>query len=97
MNLKVTPVNGEPTCFLVTSENNQNTQYKVDILCHRIGNHWNGECGCDNFHFARMKLVRAGTISRCKHLDAARDFALDNDLTNYARENNQGSKAERQT
>lgn len=61
--LKVTPVEHEICRFYVESEVKGRDPYLVDTI--------SGECGCWNYQ-CQLK----GTTARCKHLDAAREFEL---------------------
>lgn len=61
--LKVTPIAGELCRFYVDSAVEGRDPYLVDTL--------SNSCGCWHF-MCRLK----GTACRCKHLDAAREFEL---------------------
>jgi len=49
------------------------TEYLVDIAEHD----WIGECNCPHWIARLGKKVREGERLRCKHVNAARDYALD--------------------
>lgn len=73
--MKVFPINGEPTRFHVLGSNG--IRYLVDLAS------WsgNGQCGCPHFEYRLEPKLRLGAEPgremRCKHLAAARDYALD--------------------
>ena len=58
--------------YLVRSFNDSN-EYLVDISAHD----WVGECNCIHWTARLGKKVRSGERLRCKHIAAARDYALD--------------------
>ncbi len=94
-NLIIKRINGEPTRFFVHSETTPGKIYLVEILAHPIWDKenemedWNGECNCKNFACTRIVQVKGGYVSRCKHIDACRNYSMNRTLSGYAQENNQ--------
>lgn len=58
--------------YLVRSYNDEK-EYLVDIS----ENEWRGQCDCPHWTARLGKKVRSGERLRCKHIAAARDYALD--------------------
>ena len=73
--MRVIPIKGEPTRFYVQSATNPDREYLVDIDAYDCI----GQCACPNFTFNLNKHLRHGRRGnqfRCKHIEAARDYAL---------------------
>ncbi len=75
--LRVKRLDGEPFRFLVQSESGREP-LTVDLQALDF----NGWCGCEDFEARRGKVLRENKnerspASRCKHIQAARDWLLD--------------------
>jgi hypothetical protein len=80
--LRVWPVDGHATWFDVESASGRDP-WRVDLALHGGV----GECACEDFQFRKRKQARTGRapaeLARCKHLDAAREVALDLSVARY--------------
>ena len=83
--LAVREVPGEPLRFWV--QGNDQPEYLVDLASYR----GNGMCGCVHFEMRCAKDASRGFKARCKHIEAAREHALDAAIARYAQEAGQGS------
>lgn len=92
--LEVSPVAGEPTRFLVESASAREP-HLVDLAPHSLV----GECSCEHFQFRFRRMARKGLQMpenmRCKHIEAAREVALD--LSVAAHERARGGQREEQS
>jgi len=78
VHMTVEPSEGESWVFHVSSEHGE-APYRVDLESYPIrvlrGGQWHrefvGECACPDFCKRKRKLVEAGQLVRCKHINAA--------------------------
>lgn len=77
--MRVIPT-GEKLRFWVESETPRHRPYLVDVMADHAGVPQNGVCNCPHFEIGLQALFRtgknAGQPLRCKHIRAAREFAL---------------------
>lgn len=82
----VRPITGEPTTFEVKSKTNSAAWYRVSISDH----HGAGECQCIRWQTVCWPLIRDTQHlppgRRCRHLKAAREFALNIAIAQHNRE-----------
>lgn len=64
-----------PFRFHVTSSSRANAGLK--FLVELDAHNFNGACSCENFSMTRIRDVREGKLSRCKHIDVARAHFCD--------------------
>ena len=85
MSSRIEPVPGEPFRFQVSSESRDGLWFLVDLQANRF----NGFCGCEDFQARRGVILRdhdgaRSPLSRCKHIQSARDYLLDRFLERLA-------------
>jgi hypothetical protein len=73
----IEPVPGEPFRVHVQSESRPEITFLVDLQANAL----NGWCSCEDF---QARCGERGTKTRCKHIRAARDWLLDQFLTELA-------------
>lgn len=84
--MTITPINGEPFRFLVSSDTEGEDPYLVDLTSYR----GNGRCACPHFKYrlqrnaeVRMDDAEVTDEFRCKHIMFARSFFVDSQIAGY--------------
>jgi hypothetical protein len=81
----IEPVPGEPLRFWVRSRSELGVKRLVDLQYQN----WNGWCGCQDFEFHRLKVLRENhnmpsDRSRCWHIRVVREWLMNRLLRDIA-------------
>jgi len=80
--MRVIPIEGERFRFFVQSDTAPDTQYLTDLEeCDGVG-----MCDCPHWRCRLAKRIAKGERVRCKHTEAAREFALDREIQMHQEE-----------